>query len=550
MRLTLWPRSLLGRLIAASVLAVLLAEATAFALIARERENFVLQGNVREWSRRIAEITFMLQPLTAPEREAAVSRLIELPPRFARNLGPGGGRRRRGGPTMEPPPGTPTSQERPSHDGLPPAEPPRVGPRQDAPPLDGSLPGPPSSTGAPLDGPPPGAPPSAGAPPPDAGWLRPARQPFSSQLVFVPLPLSPDFEPTLKLQLQATLGSAYRVSIVPTADAAGRAIPIPTPFFDPREGVSLQLYDVTVGFPDGDSAVFRIGHLPRGAPLSRNLFFNLALLVVLLVIALYVTARSITRPLSSLVGAAENLGRNVRQPKLEEKGASELRDAARAFNTMQDRLQRYLDSRTRVLAAMSHDLKTPLTRLRLQVETQLEDPAIQARFGKELDEMESMVRGALGLFRGLDDDETLAPIDINALLATISTEFTEMGANVSVTGVAHQPLRGKPQALKRCLTNLVANAVKFGTCAKIVVEDDAALIIRVQDEGPGIPPEELERVFEPFYRVESSRNRDTGGTGLGLSIARDVAQAHGGSLIAQNLPAGGLEALLVLPRRR
>jgi len=111
-------------------------------------------------------------------------------------------------------------------------------------------------------------------------------------------------------------------------------------------------------------------------------------------------------------------------------------------------------------------------------------------------------------------------------------------------------LLGKPQALKRCLTNLVANAVKFGTRAKIIVEDDAALIIRVQDEGPGIAPEELERVFEPFYRVESSRNRDTGGTGLGLSIARDVAQAHGGSLVAQNLPGGGLEALLLLPRRR
>jgi signal transduction histidine kinase len=362
--------------------------------------------------------------------------------------------------------------------------------------------------------------------------------------------LSPDFEPTLKLQLQATLGPAYTVAITPAAGGATKkAIPIPTPFFEPREGSGLQRYDVNVGFPDGDSATFRIGHMPRGAPLSRNLFVNLALLVVILVIALYVMARSITRPLSNLVSAAESLGRNVRQPKLEEKGARELRDAARAFNTMQDRLQRYLDSRTRVLAAMSHDLKTPLTRLRLQVETALEDPAIQARFSKELDEMESMVRGALALFRGLDDDETSIPIDINALVATLQTEFTEMGANVTVEGKATQPFTGKPQALKRCLTNLVANAVKFGVRARIVVEDGAALVIRIRDEGPGIPPEELEKVFEPFYRVESSRNRDTGGTGLGLSIARDVAQAHGGSLVAQNLAAGGLEALLVLPRR-
>jgi signal transduction histidine kinase len=121
---------------------------------------------------------------------------------------------------------------------------------------------------------------------------------------------------------------------------------------------------------------------------------------------------------------------------------------------------------------------------------------------------------------------------------------------VTVEGKAMQPFTGKPQALKRCLTNLVANAVKFGIRARILVEDGAALVIRVRDDGPGIPPEELEKVFEPFYRVESSRNRDTGGTGLGLSIARDVAQAHGGSLVAQNLAGSGLEALLVLPRRR
>jgi signal transduction histidine kinase len=531
---------LFGRLIAASVLAVLVAQVTAFALIARERENFVLQGNVREWSRRIAEITFMLQPLSASEREAAVTRLIEQPRRFVRALTGSGPHRRRAEVGM------------PGDGGAAPDD----GPPQ---PPGGRFPGPgPGNTNtfpvAPpvLDdralleelpmGPPPGG-------PPDAYWSRVARQSFSPQ-IYLPLPLSPDFEPTLKQQLQATLGTAYQVAIAPTTDAAKRAIPIPTPFIDPREAVGLQLYDVSVAFSDGGTATFRIGHMPRGAPLSRNLFFNLAFIVVVLVIVLYVMARSITRPLSNLVSAAESLGRSVRQPKLEEHGARELRDAARAFNTMQDRLQRYLDSRSRVLAAMSHDLKTPLTRLRLQVETILEDPAIQAKFSKELDEMESLVHGSLALFRGLDDDETQAPIDINALVETIKNEFMEMGHDVTVEGAATHPLIGKPQALKRCLTNLVANAVKFGVRAKIVVEDGTALLIRVRDEGPGIPPEELERVFEPFYRVESSRNRDTGGTGLGLSIARDVAQAHGGSLVAQNLTTGGLEALLVLPRRR
>jgi signal transduction histidine kinase len=160
------------------------------------------------------------------------------------------------------------------------------------------------------------------------------------------------------------------------------------------------------------------------------------------------------------------------------------------------------------------------------------------------------VREALSLFRGLDDGEPAAPIDVDALLAKIRTEFRDMGADVTVSGHALQPFVGKPQALKRCLTNLVANAVKFGTRADIVVEDGAELTIRVRDAGPGIPTEELERVFEPFYRLESSRNRDSGGTGLGLSIARDIAQAHGGTLTLANLPAGGLEAVLRLPRRR
>jgi len=293
-----------------------------------------------------------------------------------------------------------------------------------------------------------------------------------------------------------------------------------------------------------------VTRIAPGTWLPMSLMVNVVLLVILLVIALYIAARSITRPLSRLASAADNIGRGVRQPKLEESGARELRHAARAFNTMQDRLQRYLDSRSRVLAAMSHDLKTPLTRLRLQVETQIEDAALQARFGKELDEMESMVRGALALFRGLNDEEALEPVDVDALLETVRAEFVEMGKDVTVQGRAAGPLPGKPQALKRCITNLVGNAVNFGTRARIIVRDGAQLEIGVCDEGPGIPPEELEKVFEPFYRLESSRNRDTGGTGLGLSIARDVAQAHGGRLVLHNRPQGGIEARLTLPRGR
>ena len=467
MRLTLWPQSLFGRLLAASVAAVLLAQAAALLLIAQEREHFVLQGSVREWTRRITEMTQMLAPMSAAARADAIGEL-SAPRGHMHSHPPGGGR----------------------------GEAPR-------------------------------------------GFVR--------------LPLLSDFEQALKDQLRAALGPSYSVDIGPTPQTPPPAIPVPAPFYEAHElaahHASARRYDVTVHFADGDAVTYRVARMPGGAFLPRNLLANLILLVLLLVIVLYATARSITRPLSDLARAADSVGRDSRPAQLEERGARELRDAARAFNTMQDRLRRYLDSRSRVLAAMSHDLKTPLTRLRLQVEA-LDNPAMQVRIGHELAEMESMVREALALFRGLDDGEPAAPLDVDALLMKIRSEFRDMGAEVMVSGHALQPYVGKPQALKRCLTNLVANAIKFGTRADIMVEDGTELTIRVRDHGPGIPPAELERVFEPFYRLESSRNRDSGGTGLGLSIARDIAQAHGGSLTLANLSAGGLEATLRLPRRR
>ena len=475
MLLRLWPQSLFGRLLAASVAAVLLAQAVALVLIAQERERFVMQGSVREWTRRIAETTQMLAPLSAAQRVEVLTRQPESSPE---------------------------------------TDPPHMHP-----PWGGR---------------------HAVAHPPAPGFLR--------------LPLFTDFENALREQLRGALGPGYGIEIGPTPEPSPPAIDLPPSFFEAHElalhPARAQRYDVAVRFPDGDAVTYRLARAPGGAPLPRNLFVNLSLLVLLLVIVLYIAARNITRPLSELARAADSLGRDTRAvPQIAERGARELRDAARAFNTMQDRLHRYLDSRTRVLAAMSHDLKTPLTRLRLQVEA-LDNEPMQARIGRELDEMESMVREALALFRGLDDGEPASALDVDALVAQIRDEFRDMGATVTLTGHALRPFVGKPQALKRCLTNLIANAVKFGTRADIQIEDGADLLIRVRDRGPGIPEEELERVFEPFYRLESSRNRDSGGTGLGLSIARDIAQAHGGSLLLANLPGGGLEATLRLPRRR
>ena len=217
---------------------------------------------------------------------------------------------------------------------------------------------------------------------------------------------------------------------------------------------------------------------------------------------------------------------------------------------MQRRLAAYLRERTSVLAAMSHDLKTPVTRLKLRAEL-LGDSALRVKFTRDLEELEAMVGATLDFLQGTAGAEAAQPVDMAALLASLQADLSEVGGKVSIEGQPLLPYTGQPAALKRCLRNLAENAVKYGQRAQIVVEDGPqSLQIEVRDHGPGIPPEELERVFEPFYRLEGSRNRDTGGTGLGLTIARSIAHAHGGALTLQNRAEGGLVARLSLPRTR
>jgi signal transduction histidine kinase len=164
--------------------------------------------------------------------------------------------------------------------------------------------------------------------------------------------------------------------------------------------------------------------------------------------------------------------------------------------------------------------------------------------------METMVSGTLDFMRGVDAEEPTQAIDVDALAQSLQRDAQEAGHEVTIEGVARAPYPGKPQALKRCLGNLLDNAVKYGDSAHVVIDDgEERVAIRVSDRGPGIPAAALERVFEPFYRLEESRNRDTGGTGLGLSIARNIAEAHGGTLTLENRPGGGLEAILKLPKR-
>ena len=279
----------------------------------------------------------------------------------------------------------------------------------------------------------------------------------------------------------------------------------------------------------------------------RLLLILLVLLVSVAVLAA-LAVRTLTRPLAVLADAAGELGRDIRRPPLAETGPLEVRRAAQAFNTMQDRLVRYIEDRDRILAALSHDLKTPITRLRLRTEL-LDDAPLREKFQADLDDMQRMAQASLDFLRGGEDSEPIAPLDLNALLESLQEDAEDTGREVSLAGTTCQPLRCRPLALKRCLTNLVDNALKYGQRAEIAVTDTPArLTLIVRDRGPGIPAAELERVFEPFYRLENSRSRDTGGTGLGLSIARNIARAHGGELTLRNRPQGGLEAVLELPR--
>lgn len=283
-------------------------------------------------------------------------------------------------------------------------------------------------------------------------------------------------------------------------------------------------------------------------PLPWRVPASLLVLAVTVAALSWWAVRRVTRPLADLARAADGLGRDLRQAPLPETGPQEVAQANRAFNRMQQRLSRTLEGRTRMLAAMSHDLKTPLTRMRLRAEM-LDDEDLRERMEHDLDEMSQMVSDALDHLRGLEQAQERRPVDVMALLESLQADQQAMGRDVQLQGACERPWLGGAAALRRCVSNLVDNAVLYGQRALLSVQDSPeALTIRVRDAGPGLPPEALEQVFEPFFRLEASRNRVTGGTGLGLTIARQIAEGGGGSLALRNHPEGGLEATLRLPR--
>jgi signal transduction histidine kinase len=282
--------------------------------------------------------------------------------------------------------------------------------------------------------------------------------------------------------------------------------------------------------------------------LPGNLLAALSILLLSVVVLSLLAVRWVTRPLVVLGDAAEGLGRDINQPPLnQDTGPKEVRHAAQAFNTMQQCIVSYIQDRERFLAAVSHDLKTPITRMRLRAEL-LDNEELRDKFLHDLNDMETMTVATLNFIRGEQHREPSKPVDIVALLESLQQDRQAMGQSISISGSA-KPYPAQPLALRRCLENLIDNAIKYGKEAQVTIEDtEQQLVIRIADQGPGILDQQLNEVFEPFHRLEQSRNRETGGVGLGLSIARNIARAHGGEISLRNREEGGLEANLILPR--
>ncbi|OON59860.1 two-component sensor histidine kinase [Massilia sp. KIM] len=299
-----------------------------------------------------------------------------------------------------------------------------------------------------------------------------------------------------------------------------------------------------------DGAELRLSVLPpRSAIVGPETDYRTVIALFLLSIAglAYLVARMTTRPLKQLARAAQDLGQDINRPPLELRGASEIRQASAAFNAMQARIRQYIFQRTQMLAAITHDLQTPLTRMRLRLE-KVPDAELQERLVGDLSAMQEMVREGLVLARSMDTTEAMQMLDLDSLLEAVCADAVDAGQAVELEGHSGMALLGRPLDLRRCLGNLIDNAVKYGREARVCVDHiHGAARVRIRDSGPGIPQAELSRVFDPFYRVESSRSRESGGTGLGLTIARNIAEQHGGSIALANHPEGGLEVTLKLP---
>lgn len=302
---------------------------------------------------------------------------------------------------------------------------------------------------------------------------------------------------------------------------------------------------VELRFSDGESMKLSFGS--RWIEREQSPLFEPAGLIMLgiaMAALAYVVARIATQPLIRLSDAAWELGQNLDRPPIPMRGPSEVQQAANAFNSMQKQLQDHIAERTRMLAAITHDLQTPLTRLRLRME-RVEDEALRERLVADLQEMKALIDEGLELARSADTAEPRVRLDLDSLLESLVEDAADAGNDATFTGGCNAVLSVQPLAVRRLFSNLIENAIKYGGSANVFAERDGkAVIVRVRDRGPGVPQEMLDRVFDPFVRLEGSRSRETGGAGLGLTIARMLAHRNNATVTLRNHPEGGLESIV------
>ncbi|HSY29328.1 MAG TPA: ATP-binding protein [Burkholderiaceae bacterium] len=300
---------------------------------------------------------------------------------------------------------------------------------------------------------------------------------------------------------------------------------------------------------DGAVVTFRHSLPEPGLEGPLRLLGLLAILGISVALLSAWAVRRLTLPLASLADAATGLARNLERPPLPETGPLEVAKAARAFNAMQRDIKRYLETRAHALAAVSHDLRLPITRLRLRIE-RIAEGELRSKMESDLSEMDEMIGNTLEFLRAGSTGEKASLLDINALIESVTEDMITIGAQIRQHGQAAQPMLVRPQALRRCLTNLLENARRYGGGSiDISISEHANNVeIRIDDRGPGIPQADLERVFEPYVRIESSRAKHTGGSGLGLAIARAIARAHDGDVRLELRAGGGISAVLTIAR--
>lgn len=370
------------------------------------------------------------------------------------------------------------------------------------------------------------------------------------------LPGKPDWGPPTSRQA-ARQADLVKESFIPgkkTAPKVLARIPEYARVDSPIFRVHIPVLETAVSLSDGTwLKVTQPLNVDDRAVVWTQRFFVLGVSVVIVGLVFLLLLR-VTRPLRRLSRAAESFGKQPEMLEpLPESGSREIREAAQSFNRMRERICNNLAERGRMLAAMAHDLRTPLTRAQLRLD-KVSPEDVREKLGENIEDIQSIVNQGLELAGSLTTTEELSPLNLEAFIQSVVDDSAGLGDKISMAELPAELARpvivaARPMCLKRCVTNLISNAVKYGGNAEVAISgEDDRVIVDICDAGPGIPESLLEQVFEPYFRLETSRNRSSGGTGLGLSIARNMAFLNGADLTLSNRPEGGLRARLVLQR--